>query len=100
MVEPLFTARILGTHDARISYVLARLCQPGLTLEAWRRRIQRACRSPGRCAVVGVLNQSGCMVALFAAANGVLNRLATTPMMSGAEDDLVRVALAVLPRND
>ncbi len=85
-------ARVLGVDDARISYVLARLSQPSLTLTAWTRMLKRTSKAGSKTLLLGVFNPTGCVVALVAAAAGKFTPIAQSHLILGDIADVEAAA--------
>lgn len=89
-------AQVLGVDDARISYVLARLSQPALTLTAWTRMLKRTSKVGSSTLLLGVFNPTGCVVALVAAAAGELTPIAHSHLILGDLADVEAAARRAL----
>lgn len=93
-----FVAHRLQPHDARSSFVLARLARPGLSLRDWTRAIRQGARQSAAPAIVGVRNQAGCFVALLCCSGGDLRIIIASAVVTGARPALIaaaRTAVAV-----
>jgi hypothetical protein len=89
---------MLGPDDARASFVLAQLAQPGLDLAAWTRTIRNAMRHAPSCAIIGVCNQAGCFLALLRLSGGQVNVMVASAIVAGTERELICVARTVAIR--
>lgn len=85
---PGLVTRQLTVADARLSYPLMMLQRPSLTLGRWRAMLRAADRSRSRM-VIGVLNRSGCLLAIAEVRNGEIELLAEPPPLLGDAARLV-----------
>jgi hypothetical protein len=85
-------AQVLGVGDARMSYVLASLSQPALTLTAWTRMLKRTSKIGSKTLLLGVFNPTGVVVALVAAAAGELTPIAHSHLILGGMADVEAAA--------
>jgi len=92
-------ARMLGPGDARASFVLAQLAEPGLDLAAWTRMIRKATRHAPSSAIIGVCNQAGCFLALLRLSGGQFSVMVASAIVAGTEHELICVARAVATRS-
>lgn len=74
-----FRARVLMAQDARPTYPLASLGNPGLTLVSWRRRLRDRELKRSRSLMIGIYNASGCAIALLRWNGGRLDTFAAPP---------------------
>jgi hypothetical protein len=65
MSQNRYQARWLGPADARVTYTLARLRRSDLTLKEWSESLHRSIGKRTGVRMIGVFNQSGCVIALM-----------------------------------
>jgi hypothetical protein len=88
-----YAARILYPADARLTYPLAALKRPELSLAQWRGLLRRGgCRRPTQ-ALVGVVNAAGCVIAVLHWNGAGFDMLASVPSFL-LDDASMRAAAA------
>ncbi len=91
-----YSARVLHPADARLTYPLAALKRPELTLDDWRRVLRKRPSAQSRRILIGIANAAGCIVAVLHW-NGVdFDTLASAPAFMLDESLMMSSARAAL----
>jgi hypothetical protein len=94
-----YAARILWPPDARMTYPLASLTRPGLTLQNWRKTMRRKAAPDHSRLLIGISNAAGCVVAVLHWNGFNFDMLASAPALM-MDEALVRLAAEGVLRNE
>lgn len=96
MPHETYTARWLGPSDARVTYALARLRRPDLSYKEWSESLQRNTRLRSGVRMIGVFNQSGCVIALLRTLGIGVEMVAGPPPLLADRQALIGAAESLL----
>jgi hypothetical protein len=80
---------VLWPPDARLTYPLAALGRPGLTLDEWRKTLTKKSSRDQSKLLIGISNAAGCIIAVLHWNGFAFDTLASVPAMM-MDEALVR----------
>ena len=91
-----YNARWLTPEDCRVTYALARLRRPELSLKDWSSMLQAGAIRRDGAQLIGVSNQSGCWIALLRMTANGIELVAGPPRLLADHNALFRAAESLI----